>query len=255
VAGVTAASPSVMAHLHTSAGHTIGVDHLRELLARTPIQASAAEYADAVVNENVLGRATLAGRKRVLRHLRELYVLDSSAAAFRALRDLWPLEADAQRLLAGLLAFSRDELLRASFTSLREVPGGVRVGAAELAAAVAMAFPDRFSDATLAKIGRNTAASWTQTGHLVGRTSKTRTSAGARSVSVAYALLLGHLDGARGSMLLGSQWISLLDLGSDELAALIDEASRQGLLNRRSAGGVLEITFPYLQRSETGAVA
>ena len=71
--------------LRTTASHTIGVPHLIELLRAVPADASHERYREAVVDDNVLGRPTQAGRQRTFRHLRELYFLDPARAEFAAL--------------------------------------------------------------------------------------------------------------------------------------------------------------------------
>jgi hypothetical protein len=60
---------------------------------------------------------------------------------------------------------------------------------------------------------------------------------------LAYAITLGHLCGLRGKMLLQSPWIQLLDRNSEELNTLAFEASGQGWINYKTAGGVIEITL------------
>ena len=56
--------------LRTTASHTIGIPHLVELLREVPSDAPADLYRQAVVEDNILGRPTLAGRQRSFRHLR-----------------------------------------------------------------------------------------------------------------------------------------------------------------------------------------
>ena len=65
-------------------------------------------------------------------------------------------------------------------------------------------------------------------------------------VVVTFALLLGYLCGLRGKMLLDSIWTRMLDRTPAEVADLATEASRQGWLNYKAAGSVVEITFPGL---------
>src|SRR5687768_1280771 len=94
-----------MGSLRTTASHTIGVPHLVELLRFMPLDATRERYHEAVVDGNLLGRPTQAGRQRSFRHLRELYFLDPSRREFAALRRLWDVDPDAQALIAGILAF------------------------------------------------------------------------------------------------------------------------------------------------------
>ncbi len=64
--------------------------------------------------------------------------------------------------------------------------------------------------------------------------------------AVTFALLLGYLCGLRGKMLLDTAWTRMLDRTPPEIADLAAEASRQGWMNYKAAGSVVEITFPGL---------
>lgn len=77
------------ASLRTTTSHTIGLAHMRALFRDVPQGASPSDYAAAVVEDNVLGAESVAGRERTLRYLRELHLLDSSRPEFVALRWLW----------------------------------------------------------------------------------------------------------------------------------------------------------------------
>ena len=242
------ADASFLASLRTTASHTIGVQHLRELFHAVGPAANAPEYAAAVLEDNVLGRSTGAGRKRAFRHLREFYVLDPASPEFAVFRRLWELDTEAQPLLAGLMAYSRDELLRDSFAAIAAAPVGARLTSNDLADAAGQASGAGLSPASLAKVGRNTAACWTQTGHLTGRTSKCRVDANATPVNLVFAVILGHRAGRRGSLLLDSPWTALLDANPVQLRILLDETARAGLLDVRSAGHVLDIDVSPMTR-------
>ena len=70
---------------------------LRLLLAARPETACLEDYRAAVIDENVLGKGTLATRRDSFRRLRELYALRPETLLFRALRDLWAGDAEASR--------------------------------------------------------------------------------------------------------------------------------------------------------------
>ncbi|MFZ1362011.1 MAG: hypothetical protein WAS05_03615 [Candidatus Nanopelagicales bacterium] len=230
--------------LRTTASHTIGIPHLVELLREVPSDASADQYRQAVVEDNILGRPTLAGRQRSFRHLRELYFLDPGRVEFAALRSLWDIDPAAQPLLAGLLAFTRDEVLRASFAAVADLPVGSGVTSADLTAAVAAQFGNEMSESTLGKTGRNTGACWTQTGHLAGRAKKVRTEVEARPVAIAYAAYLGHLAGGRGLGVLDNPWSQILGLAPGRTLEALRDAHTQGLLDLLVAGNVVDVSFP-----------
>ena len=237
-------SDFVLGTLRTTASHTIGIPHLVELLREVPSNAPAEQYRQAVVEGNVLGRPTLAGRQRSFRHLRELYFLDPTRPEFTALRRFWDIDTESHQLLAGLLAFTRDEVLRASFAAIKDLPVGTGVTSADLTAAVAAQFGNEMSESTLGKTGRNTGACWTQTGHLAGRAKKVRTEVEARPVAIAYAAYLGHLAGGRGLGVLDNPWSQILGLAPGRTLEALRDAHTQGLLDLLVAGNVVDVSFP-----------
>ena len=86
--------------VHTS--RTIMFAELRELLAAVPPEAVRADYVAAIVDENVLGKATIATRRWTGQRLGELYALDQRVPIFRVLRRLWPVDVPGRPLLAML---------------------------------------------------------------------------------------------------------------------------------------------------------
>ncbi|HET7476198.1 MAG TPA: hypothetical protein VFJ97_09290 [Dermatophilaceae bacterium] len=232
--------------LRTTSSHTIGIPHLVELLRNLPSDAPAEQYCEAVVDGNVLGRPTQTGRQRSFRHLRELYFLDPGRPEFAALRHFWDIDPSARPLLAGLLAFTRDEVLRASFAAIADLPAGSSVTSADLTAAVAAEFGNEMSESTLGKTGRNTGACWTQTGHLAGRAKKVRTFVEARPAVIAYAAYLGHLAGGRGLGVLDNPWSQILWIGPGRSLEALRDAHAQGLLDLLVAGNVVDVSFPAL---------
>ena len=82
------------------AARTMMLDDLRVLLAHIPPQATRAQYASAIVEDNLLGKPTHKARELAFRHMSTLYALDPANPIFRALRRLWALEESAQPLLA-----------------------------------------------------------------------------------------------------------------------------------------------------------
>ncbi|WP_157006476.1 hypothetical protein [Agromyces laixinhei] len=232
--------------LRTTASHTIGIPHLTELLREVPAAATAEHYRDAVVEGNVLGRPTHAGRQRTFRHLRELYFLDPDRPEFAALRRYWDIDPSSRPILAGLLAFTRDEVLRASFAAIADLPAGSSVTSADLTAAIAAQFGNEMSESTLGKTGRNTGACWTQTGHLAGRAKKVRIEVEAHPAAVAYAAYLGHLAGGRGLGVLDNPWSQILGIAPGRTLEALRDAHTQGLLDLLVAGNVVDVSFPSL---------
>ena len=226
------------------------LSELQMLLAACDATSNYDIYEAAIVDENVLLKQTGSTRKRTLRGLRELYALDREVILFHALQELWGTDPAAQPLLALLCALARDSVLRASSSAILNTAPGAPVDAGMTAAAVGAVYPGRYNAGTLGKIGRNTASSWSQSGHLQGRTQKIRMQVDPHPVVVTYALFLGYLCGARGEALLQTGWCQLLDTSVPNLHSLAQAASRLGWLDYRHIGNVTEITFSHLLRKQ-----
>lgn len=236
----------ILRNLSTHASRTMMLGELALLLEAVPTGSSPGDYRRAVLGDNVLLKGSGPTRKKSLQHLRELYILDERDTLFSALRTLWTHDPPSLPLLALLAAVTRDALLRATAHLVMDTPVGAPIDAGMLSGAVAEAFPDRFTEGTRAAVGRNTASSWTQSGHLKGRTGKVRVRAGASLGAAVYALFLGHLSGARGLPLYETLWARLLDMSANELDALAFGASQRGLLEYRRMGDVAEFGFSRL---------
>ena len=234
--------------------HTILFPALKALLAALPNDAPAADYERLAIDANALGKTTEGARRRNYRYLRELYLLDPGSILFRALRDLWTDDAEAQPLLAGLCALARDSVFRASSDVIVATSPGDEVASEDLAVSVGERFPESYNASTLAKIGRNTFSSWEQTGHLAqaGRKTKVRKRATCRPANVAYGLMLAYLQGIRGQALFETPWARALDQPKSHLYDLAHAASQRGLMEFRHAGGVVEVTFRELLRPFEG---
>lgn len=234
--------------------HTIVLSALQRLLATAGVRASPADYERAVLTDNVLSKDTVGSRRRTLRYLRELYLLQRDATLFRALCDLWNDDPSGQPLLAGLCALARDPVFRASSAAIFASELGDEVTSTDLGDAVSKAFPTSYSETTIGKIGRNTASSWEQTGHLkaVSRTTKVRRRAVCTASATAYALLLGHLEGIEGAALFDTVWARALDRPRTHLLDLAILASQRSLIDFRHSGGITEVKFSELLRPMEG---
>jgi len=219
---------------------------LEAVLAAVPLGSATADYRDAILLRNVLGKVTDSTREKSLRHLRELYALDQSTPIFRLLRKLHAMEAASLPLLAVLVAWARDPLFRATTQPVMDASEGDRVETAALAQALEAAFPNQYSEVSRSTTTRNAASSWTQSGHLAGRTKKIRQVIKPTAVAATMALLLGDVSGYHGAAVFSNPWCRLLDLNSDRARAMGFEAHRAGLLNLRAVGEIVELSFPLL---------
>jgi len=228
---------------------TMMLEELKLILERVKTNAPASTYADAIMEENVLGKPTRSTRQRTAKRLTELYALDPRCTLFRLLRYFWSADRGSQPMLAFLAACGRDPLLRQSTPFIVSIPMGQIVSPAEIAKHLNEQYPSRFRPTTLLSAAQNLASSWTQAGYLKGKVNKQKSRPPVTPVVAAFALLLGYLSGLRGSLLLDSIWTRLLNCSTGELTDLTAEASRQGWLRYKASGPVVEITFSGLLTS------
>jgi len=229
---------------HTS--RTIMLDELSHLLDAVPGDAVRADYADAVIAHNCLGKRTTATRKLSLQRLTELYALDPRVILFRVLRDLWGRSETCRPLLALLLALARDPLLRATATAVLRTPYGHEFARQSMKDALSEAVGDRLNEATLDKVVRNASSSWTQSGHLRGRGRKVRQRVEATPAATTFALLLGFAVGRRSRFLFETPWVAVLDTSPDDLIDVAVDAKRLGLLDLKQSGAMIDVSFPTL---------
>lgn len=224
---------------HTS--RTIMLAELGDVLAITSQSASREDYADAIVEENALGKSTAATRKLSNQRLGELYGLSPAIPIFRVLRRVWEVDEQGRPLAAMLCALARDPLLRATASSVLPLPVGAELLRTSMSGAIRAATGNRLNDSILDKVARNAASSWSQAGYLNGRVRKIRQEVRPTPGPVAYALWIGALYGFAGEDLFKTPWARALDQSPVELLDLALRAKQLGLINASAGGGVVEI--------------
>lgn len=229
---------------HTS--RTIMLAELAEVLAGLPLAAERAEYASAIIDDNLLGKSTAATRRLTSQRLSELYGLDRRLPLFRVLRRLWAADEPGRPLMALLCALARDPLLRVTAEVVLALPQGAELARTSFLAAIRDAVGTRLNDATLDKVARNAASSWAQAGHLQGRVRKIRQRVTPTPGAVAMALWMGSLEGLAGRQLLDCRWVQILDRSGEALIETVLQAKQRGVLNARIDAGVVEIDLPQL---------
>ena len=234
----------------THLSSTLKLEELRTLLASRPVPATEDAYRAAIVDRNLLGKPTASARRITFGRLRELYGLDPNMLVFRALKDLWDADGGAQPLIALLCSTARDPILRAVTPFVLRLPTGATVTPHEVAEEAEHQFPGKFVASSRERLGRNVSSSWEKAGLLSGQQTKKRVKSHARPASLAYALLLGDLCGNRGQTLFTTLWACMLDAPIHELKALAVMASRQGWIEYRAAGDVVEVSFRHLMRDQ-----
>lgn len=162
------------------------------------------------------------------------------------LRHFWQRDPDGQALLALLVAYVRDAILRLSAPFILRMPPGKLLVRSELERYLDAQDPDRFSPATLKSTAQNVSTTWTHAGHVHGAVKKTRAAASPTPGAAALALLLGYLDGARGEVLFETQYTKLLDCPRERCIELAEQASRRGWIVCNRIGSIVEVLFPNL---------
>jgi len=231
---------------HTSL--TIMFKELSTLLKCAPSTASRADYARYIIEQNCLAKSTASTRRSTNQRLGELYALNSSVPIFRVLKRLWAMDEEARKLLALICALARDPLLAVTAPVIMALPEGSDFLREPMRAAIKHHVGDRLNDASIDKVLRNIASSWTQSGHLEGRTFKKRRRVNPHATNIAYSLFMGYMAGFRGEDLFSSGWIAVLDCTPPAARQLAFDAKRMGLIDMRSAGGVTEINLSRLDQ-------
>jgi hypothetical protein len=233
---------------HTSL--TIMLDEITSLLQAFPLDATRTEYKDAIIANNLLGKKTVPMRKFANQRLGEFYGLDPSILLFRVLRALWTSDERGRPLLALLMCLARDPLLRFTAQPIIQLRSGQELSKQCFTDAISTGVGGRLNKNSVDRVVRNTASSWTQSGHLEGYSRKVRRSVQPTPAVTAYALLLGYILGARGRTLFGTLWARVLDTSPEELAYKAADAKRLGYLDMKEDGGVIEISFNPLLTDE-----
>jgi hypothetical protein len=233
------------------AARTMMLAELRRLLDLVPDAAPRAAYHQAVVEANLLDKATVNARKLCFRHLSDLYALDPDTCLFRVFRSLWSLQAEAQPVLALQMALTRDALLRSSVPIMLDARPGEQVSRAQVAQWFTEWSAGGFTPASTEAIAQRVNGTWTQAGYLSGRVTKTRAQPLVTPINATFGLFLAYLEGRLAQRLFGSDWVRVLDLPEQRLIELTQAAAQRGLLVFRRTGGVVEVRFPgYLTAQE-----
>ena len=229
---------------HTS--RTMMFEELRHVLHAASPGARRADYASAIIEGNCLSKPTAATRRLTNQRLGELYGLDPAVPLFRVLRRLWDIEPEGQSLLALLAAIARDPLLAATCPAIIFLAPNAELQRDALKSALHALVGGRLNDSTLEKVCRNAASTWTQSGHLEGRTFKKRRLVTARPATAAFAIYLANAAGFRGAEIFSSAWLSVIDCNPSRARELALDAKRLSLIDLRMAGDVVELNLSRL---------
>jgi hypothetical protein len=230
--------------VHTS--RTMMLSELTLLLSAADANATQADYTNAIIEDNLLGKTTVSSRNLTAERLVELYSIDADICLFRVLRHFWRFDEASRPVLALLLALARDTLLRPTADLILKTNYGEQLSCTDMVVFLDVLMPGRFSRATTTSVAQNINSTWTQAGYLTGRIKKIRTEPVITPASLTFALFMAYLEGARAQRLFESYWVRVLNISKDKAHDLASAASQQGWLDYRRAGDVIDIRFPDL---------
>jgi hypothetical protein len=232
---------------------------LEAVLAEGGPAATRADYGDLILERNVVGKSSAVSRLKVLKQLRERYLLDPTVTEFVAFRAAIEEEhgsaergllcflmmARCDRLFreAALLALSRD-----ATAQLRRNGGSGANLDLEAFAAAFRAYLQRhdlaWSQETKEHALRHVLSSLKDFGVLLGSAKKSLTYRVPGPSSAAFAARLSELEGLTGRQTLSSQWFALLGSDAAGAAELLRSAQREGLVSFREQADVVELKLP-----------
>ncbi|MGM7448398.1 hypothetical protein ACP7H9_07775 [Idiomarina sp. ST20R2A10] len=232
------------------ASRTMMLAEITELFSHRPVNATAEDYQQDIEQFNLLNKPTSKARQLTWRHLIDLYGMNTEIPLFRIFRLFWEADEKARPVLACQMGLARDPLLRLSKEKILELNTGQLLTRPEMESLFAERFPDRFSPATLKSIAQNVNGTWTHAGYLIGRNKKHRSEPDIRPVNVAFALVMGHLQGASGNRLFNTEWVQMFEYRTDRLLELARLASHAGLITFKHSSEVIDIGFQDLLTRE-----
>ena len=227
---------------------TMMLNEITKLLTNNPPNATLDVYHKTIVSDNILLKPTQSTRQETYNRLRSLYGLDEKIPIFSIYRELVLIDPKSISLLSLLVSWARDPLLRASTSAIYQIGIGDEVKNESIQRAIQHVFPDKFSPSSLGTTSRNTASTWTQSGHLLGRVKKIRTRVIPTTKSFTMALLLGYVCGYRGEHLFTSPFCKLLDINAIDAQSLAQQAHRENLITFKNIGSIIEVSFHRYQR-------
>jgi len=223
---------------------------MTDLVRALPLTATKDDFSKSIVDENILAKPTLSSRKKSLRHLVELYGMDTSKTLFRILWNFGHADIDSLPQLCLVCAYARDPQLRQSFNLIRDLRHGEVLDRVAMEESLELGFPDRFSPAMKKSMAQNVNTTWTYSGHLSGKARKIKQNVEPRPLSAAYSMLVGYLTGLRSERLLDSTYAALVASNRSQLLPALSLASSQGLLSLKNAAGIVEFDFSNLLTAE-----
>lgn len=225
---------------------------LEALLAAVPMGASTAEYRDAVLIGNAVGKSTAIGQKWAWKGLKPRYALDCpETAEFRAFRLAMEDSSPSGRGYVCALMFARLDRLFREVTLARLSPRlatpDVVIDRADIQTEIESTMSAsklHWADGTVYSVTNHMLSAWKDFGLVTGSKERRTTVVRPTHATTVFAARLGRLEGLTDRQVLGSRWFSLLGLSEAESTNLMYDAARAGALGFKTQADVVEIDLP-----------
>ena len=222
------------------------LEELSLVLDEVPADAPSSAYRSAVVERNVLGKATRSTRLKTAKYLVELYALNPRLSVFRLLRFFWSQEQSGKPMLAFLAACTQRHP-SARFDSLRSRDSDRRSREPHRDRGARPRAVSRTISTHHVKIhGAEPGFLVDAGGLLAGKLSKRRSRPVVTPKAAAYALVLGYLLDCGESCCSSRPWTQLLDRPTVRGDGHRPRSLEARVAAYKAAGSVVEITFPGL---------
>lgn len=220
------------------------LDELTALLNAVPqYGATGEEYRAAIMEENCLGKPTMAARNEARKRLAKMYSLDFADLVYRKFHELWSRNSACRQLLGFQYAWVNDAMLRDSCKYFLPMAPGTTITPLDTSVWVHNTYPDTYSEKSVKSVGRSLNSSWYQGGYIDGIHARVRKAVVPQVENVVFALYLGKESGLAGWGLFSSPMAGLLDTSEYALVSLAEQAARQGLIRFKHIGEVIEVAF------------
>ena len=231
---------------------SVMLNELGVLFQHVPIAATRDAYKRAIIEDNILRKASYNNRLSTSTQFVLMYGLDPKLALFRNFRRLWDHDQGSQMALTLLMGMARDPVFRACANDVIDMAHGECVDRESLIKVLDRFGSGRWSRNVLVLATGNVLNSLHQVG-LITRKEHRRVQPTLGITAIAFALFLGRVEGAEGNALFKTNWTRALDQSARELMGQATTASHEGLIDLLNSGGVVEVRFPgYLTLEEQG---
>ena len=233
---------------------------LEAVLVAVPSGALAADYRDAVLIRNAVGRRTAIGQKWAWKGLKPRYALDRpESEEFQAFRTAMVDPSPTGRGYACALMLARlDRLFRevtlARLSPLLRAPDTVvdRASIEDEIESTMKRGNRAWTPGTLYSVTNHILSTWKDFGLVVGSKERRTAKVHPTHATTVFAAWLGRLEGLTDRQVLASRWFALLGFSEPDVTTLMYDAARAGAIGFRAQADVIELDLPPITDRHEG---